>query len=94
VLAHRKKLGRELFAGLPQHLRETALRLAVLLRLAARLCRSRTERATLDVNLEVNARTLTLTLPPGFLAEHPLTQADLAEESERLAAAGLVLIVS
>ena len=63
----------------------------MLLRLAVRLCRSRAERATLDVTLEVNGRNLTLSLPPGFLAEHPLTQADFAEESERLLAAGFVL---
>jgi exopolyphosphatase/guanosine-5'-triphosphate,3'-diphosphate pyrophosphatase len=93
VLAHRKKLTRDIFLTLPQHLRETALRLSLLLRLAVRLCRSRAERATLDVTLEVVGRTLTLSLPQGFLAEHPLTQADFAEESERLAAAGFVLAV-
>ena len=93
VLAHRKKLSRDIFLPLPQHLRETALRLAVLLRLAVRLCRSRAERATLDVGLDVSGRVLTLSLPPGFLAEHPLTQADFAEESERLLASGFALVV-
>jgi len=91
VLSHRKKLTRDSFIILPQHMRELALRLSVLLRLAVRLCRSRAERANLDVTLEVAGRNLTLSLPLGFLADHPLTQADFAEESERLLAAGFVL---
>ncbi len=93
VLAHRKKLSREVFSVLPQHRRETALRLALLLRLAVRLCRSRFETETPDVSLEVANRTLTMTLPAGFLAANPLTQADFAEEVERLAAAGFMLVL-
>lgn len=93
VSAHRKKLSREVFAPLPQQRRETAMRLAILLRLAVRLCRSRFASETPDVSLEVNNRTLIMTLPPGFLAANPLTQADFAEEVERLAAAGFTLVV-
>ena len=46
-----------------------------------------------DVSLEVANRTLTMTLPAGFLAANPLTQADFAEEVERLAAAGFMLVL-
>ena len=93
VAAHRKKLARDAFVTLPLHLREPALMLSVILRLAVRLCRSRSEQTTPDADLEVQGRALTLTLPPGFLGEHPLTQADFAEETERLAAAGFALSV-
>jgi len=93
VLTQRRRIGRDQFVGLPQHLREPTFRLAVLLRLAARLERSPTERTPSDASLNVNGRSLTLTLPDGFVASHPLTQADLEEEVTRLAACGLTLVV-
>ncbi|MFO0744364.1 MAG: Ppx/GppA phosphatase family protein [Myxococcota bacterium] len=93
ILAHRKRIGREQFATLPRHLREMSFRLAVLLRLATRLERSPSERAPSAVSLDVSGRILTLRLPEGFLAAHALTQADLEEEVQRLAAAGLSLVV-
>ena len=93
VLAHRRKLARESFLTLPRHLRETALRLSVLLRLAVRLSRSRSESTAHDLTLDLTGRTLTLTLPSGYLADHPLTQADLDEETERLGAVGFALNV-
>jgi exopolyphosphatase/guanosine-5'-triphosphate,3'-diphosphate pyrophosphatase len=93
VLVHRKKLSRDALDKLPQHLRENCLKLAVLLRLATRLCRSRSQEPTPDVGLEIQGRTLTLTLPEGFLARHPLTQAEFNDEAERLTAAGFGLVV-
>ncbi|MCC6622597.1 MAG: Ppx/GppA family phosphatase [Deltaproteobacteria bacterium] len=93
VGAHRKRVSRDLFVDLPRHLREHAFRLTVLLRLAARLERSPSERAPSAISLEANQRALALRLPEGFLAGHPLTQADLDEEVTRLAAAGLTLVV-
>lgn len=93
VLMHRRRITRDLFVPLPRHLRETTLRLTILLRLAARLTRNRSESVPYDASLEMTGRVLTLTLPSGFLAAHPLTQADLDEETERLGAAGFVLIV-
>jgi exopolyphosphatase/guanosine-5'-triphosphate,3'-diphosphate pyrophosphatase len=97
VMTHRRKLSRDQFVELPRHLRELGFRLAILLRLAARLNRSRTERFLEPRNprpqLDINGRVLSLSLPDGFLATHPLTQADFDEEAERLAAVGLVLVV-
>ncbi|MBL8784520.1 MAG: Ppx/GppA family phosphatase [Deltaproteobacteria bacterium] len=95
VLGHRKKLAREIFVAVPRHLRELGLRLTVLLRLAVRLNRSRSEKPleAQELGLDLSGRVLTLSLPTTFLAEHPLTQADLDEEAERLAAAGFVLLV-
>ncbi len=93
VLTHRRKLGRDIFQDLPPHLRELALKLAVLVRLAVRLNRNRADRPERAVALEAAAKALTLTLPEGYLAAHPLTQADLDEEAERLQGVGLTLVV-
>jgi len=93
VGAHRKRISRDQFAELPRHLREPAFRLSVLLRLAARLERSPSERAPAAIALDVAQRVLTLRLPEGFLAGHPLTQADLDDEIIRLAGAGLSLVI-
>lgn len=93
VLTHRRKLGREIFQDLPPHLREQAMRLAVLLRLAVKLNRNRADRPERAVALEVMGKVLTLVLPEGYLAAHPLTQADLEDEAERLQGAGFTLVV-
>lgn len=108
VLAHRRKLTRDMFVTLPRHLRDLALKLVIALRLATRIHRSRSARDFGDEPtdpsvprtkplsrpaLEVNQRMLTLTLPDGYLAEHPLTQADFDEEAERLGSAGFVLVI-
>lgn len=94
VLAHRRKLTRDMFVGLPRHLRDLALKLVIILRLATRIHRSRSDRdVTGKPALEVNQRMLTLSLPEGYLAEHPLTQADFDDEAERLGGAGFVLVL-
>lgn len=94
VLAHRRKLTRDMFVALPRHLRDLALKLVIILRLATRIHRSRSDRdVTGKPALEVNQRMLTLSLPEGYLAEHPLTQADFDEEAERLGGAGFVLVL-
>jgi len=94
VLAHRRKLVRDLFVTLPRHLRDMALRLTIILRLATRIHRSRSERELEGgSSLEINGRFLTLALPDGFLMSHPLTQADFDEEADRLGGAGFVLVV-
>jgi exopolyphosphatase/guanosine-5'-triphosphate,3'-diphosphate pyrophosphatase len=94
VLAHRRKLTRDMFVPLPRHLRDLALKLTLILRLATRIHRSRSDRdVTGKPALEVNQRMLTLSLPDGYLAEHPLTQADFDEEAERLGGAGFVLVL-
>ncbi|HRE89189.1 MAG TPA: Ppx/GppA phosphatase family protein [Myxococcota bacterium] len=94
VLAHRRKLTRDMFVQLPRHLRDLALKLTLILRLATRIHRSRSDRdVTGKPALEVNQRMLTLSLPDGYLAEHPLTQADFDEEAERLGGAGFVLVL-
>ena len=88
VRTHRRKfptaLWRELSSG--DRIVES---LAVLLRLATLLHRSRTE--VPPVTLVAARRSLELRFAPGWLEAHPLVQADLQEESELLRSSGFEL---
>lgn len=87
VGAHRRKLSLEMIEDLvpPWHLKAEFL--IVLLRLAVLLHRGRGPRALPQVDLEARGRTLEIKFPRGWLADHPLTAADLEQESEYLRAA-------
>jgi len=79
---------------LPADWREPALKLAILLRLAVLLNRSR---STLDmplVELDVAANSLQLTFSPNWLKSNPLTIADLEREQKYLDSAGYSLAFS
>jgi exopolyphosphatase / guanosine-5'-triphosphate,3'-diphosphate pyrophosphatase len=89
IRVHRRKLPRDAFAGLPAAQAERALRLCVLLRLAVHLHHSRTDQPLPALRLSVTGRGLRLRFPRGWLAQHPLTQADLAQEVKYLSAAGV-----
>jgi exopolyphosphatase/guanosine-5'-triphosphate,3'-diphosphate pyrophosphatase len=90
VRAHRRKLPVELFEGKPR----SWLRLAVLLRIAVALHRSRGGEAPLPkLSIEEGKRSLHLRFPAGWLGEHPLTAADLELESAYLEPAGFALTV-
>jgi exopolyphosphatase/guanosine-5'-triphosphate,3'-diphosphate pyrophosphatase len=86
VGAHRRKLVLDDVDDLlpPWHLK--AEYLIVLLRLAVLLHRGRSPRAVPDVELQVKGRAIELRFPKGWLAEHPLTAADLEQEVEYLRA--------
>jgi len=84
VLAHRRKFDRSVFGGLPLPWQRPALRLAILLRLAALIHRSRTGGATPDLKLRVQGRSLRLQVPAAWLDSNPLTLADLEREREFL----------
>jgi exopolyphosphatase/guanosine-5'-triphosphate,3'-diphosphate pyrophosphatase len=88
VRAHRRKLPTELFEDKPR----SWLRLAVLLRLAVALNRSRDSDAPLPkLSIEEGKRSLQLRFRAGWLDQHPLTAADLELESDYLEAAGFDL---
>jgi len=91
VLTQRRKLSAESFAFLPGRLGEQALRLAALLRLAVLLNRSRGSRPLPVPRASAETKRLELTFPEGWLAEHPLSQADLEQETSALAEAGIEL---
>jgi exopolyphosphatase/guanosine-5'-triphosphate,3'-diphosphate pyrophosphatase len=91
---HRRKLQATSLDDLmpPWHVK--ALYLIVLLRLAVLLHRGRGPRSAPEVRLSVQGKSAQLEFPRGWLAEHPLTQVDLDQEAEYLAAAGFRLKVA
>jgi exopolyphosphatase/guanosine-5'-triphosphate,3'-diphosphate pyrophosphatase len=76
---------------LPRHWREQALRLAILLRLAVLLNRSRSAVDMPAVVLSVKEKSLTLAFDASWLEANPLTVADLEREVQFLAAVGYEL---
>ncbi len=92
VRSHRRKLRRGQFRGLPEGVRDRALRLTVLLRLATLLHRNRSARRRLpEVAVTAREGGLELGFPDGWLDEHPLTRADLEQEADYLQRAGFGL---
>lgn len=93
VRAQRRAVPVELLGTLPARLAGPAWRLAVLLRLAALLHRSRTSEALPTLKLTVSAKGLRLDLPREWLEKRPLTANDLDQERKHLAALDLALKV-
>jgi exopolyphosphatase/guanosine-5'-triphosphate,3'-diphosphate pyrophosphatase len=91
VHAHRRKLRASWFEALPVDRPERYLRLAILLRLAVVLNRSRARRAVPNVRVTPKKRALELSFPNGWLTENPLTLADLQQEADHLRTAGFDL---
>ncbi|MBZ0268640.1 exopolyphosphatase, partial [bacterium] len=89
----RRKFPTSEFAPLPDGPRRRIERLAVLLRLAVVMHRSRRPEPITRPSGSVEGDTLCLRFPPGWVESHPLTFADLQGEAEALAAAGHVLRV-
>lgn len=84
VHGHRRKFPVAVFKTLPGRDTQRAERLAVLLRLAVMLHRSHSANALPDMTLNASKRALDIHFPPGWLEEHPLTQADLEQEARNL----------
>jgi len=61
-------------------------RLTILLRLAMVFNRGRSEKTDTFISLEVTKKALNLSLPEGWLEQHPLTETDLAQEHDYLQA--------
>lgn len=89
----RRRLLRETFTELPSGMGDRMLRLCIVLRLAILLNRSRLEALTPRIVSKPNGTSLTLHFEAGWLAQHPLTVADLDQESVFLEAAGFQLAV-
>jgi exopolyphosphatase/guanosine-5'-triphosphate,3'-diphosphate pyrophosphatase len=88
---HRRKLNLEQIEDLvpPWHTRAEFL--IVLLRLAVLLHRGRGPRALPEIDLRPKGRSLEIVFPKGWLHQHPLTAADLEQETEYLRVAGFRL---
>jgi exopolyphosphatase/guanosine-5'-triphosphate,3'-diphosphate pyrophosphatase len=90
IRAHRRKFQAKLFGELPAPWNEAGKILAVILRLAVVLNRSR-HNVPPDTTLDRRDDTIALRFPEGWLNDHPLTSADLEQEAEYLRGADLVL---
>ena len=88
VRAHRRKFPSSLIEELHPSARRPVERLAILLRLAVVLHRSRSPHPLPEPELKVSKKSLQLGFAEGWLAEHPLTRADLESEAAALDAAG------
>lgn len=84
IRAHRRKFPKEEFRGDDPRLLRLQ-RLAILLRIATLMHRSRTGQLPPKISLEADDKSLTLTLDEGWLEQHPLTRLDLAQEASYLA---------
>ncbi|EIC22655.1 exopolyphosphatase [Thiorhodovibrio frisius] len=91
VLAHRRKVPEDAFAGLPESKQDCARRLCVLLRLAVLIHRGRSATAKPNPMLSADENALSLCFPDGWLNNHPLSRLELEEESERLKQVGITL---
>ncbi len=91
VGSHRRRMQRRLFRLLPGRYQRQALRLAVLLRIAATLHRSRASAALPSFTAKGRDDSLALRFPEGWLASHPLTCTDLENEIDYLDRAGVAL---
>ena len=85
VYGHRRKLSEEVFRGIHgAKRRQDVIRLTVLLRIASRLNRSRVEPRPPTPSCAVKGNRIDLHFKAGWLAEHPLTEADFSTEAKRL----------
>ena len=90
VRNHRKKLAAKRLRGLPHLDDDRALRLCLLLRLAVLFNRDRSGRShALDISAHDN--TLTIAADEAWIAQHPLTVAELEQEAHALKAVGYEL---
>ena len=85
IRGHRRKFPVGVFAALPESTAESARRLCVLLRLAALLLRGRGETKLPEFLAVAEGPMVRLVFPDGWLHDHPLTMADLEQESGYLA---------
>lgn len=91
---HRRRLRPEQYSLLLNAGGVTLFRLCLLLRLTVLLHHSRSREPLPRLKLSTDGVGFALRFPRGWLAAHPLTQADLDEEREHLAGIGIALDVS
>lgn len=94
VRAHRRKFPTKLFKDLAAPWNTSAKPMAMLLRLAILLNRSRQATPLPNIELSLSDTQLSVVFPRGWLEGHPLTCADLEEEAKNLTAAGIALSYS
>ncbi len=94
VQSHRRKFPLKQFKDLAPPWHKAAKPLAVILRLAVLLNRSRQADTVPEIGLALTDRSVDVKFPPTWLDSHPLTVADLEQEADYLKPAGLSLTFS
>lgn len=84
VRAHRGKWSDASFKGLPRGWRKSAMRLAILLRIAVILNRGRNLTEPPQIKAQAEKSSLRLCLPQAWLDQHALTCTDLEQDARRL----------
>ncbi len=90
----RRSIPKKYLDQLSEDLQLPTLRLMILLRLALVFNRGRSEQTDTYFKLSVTPKGLHLTLPEGWLSEHPLTEADLEQEKNYLKAIDIRLKIN
>ncbi len=91
VRLHRRKFVDKQFNDLAQPWNTAARTLSIILRLAILLNRSRHVDSTPQFKLSLNKKRMDIRFEKNWLADNPLTQADLAQEASYLETAGIKL---
>ena len=91
VRSHRRKISRSLFKALPPPWNVDALILTIILRLSVLLHRNRQEHDKPDFKISLARSKVRLQFPGHWLAQAPLTHADLIQEADYLKSAGFKL---
>lgn len=94
VRGHRRKLPLSALSDLPDQDQTSSLRLCLLLRLAVRLHHARRDGVPDGLTLRARGKWLELAFPENWLAEHPLTRANLEEEQRYWRAASYELALT
>lgn len=94
IRSHRQKFPIHIFDILPEEYIAAAMRLAIILRIAVILHRSRADIVLPELVVSVRKDKLELQFPAGWFDDHALTLADLENEVELLKPAGIELILS
>jgi exopolyphosphatase / guanosine-5'-triphosphate,3'-diphosphate pyrophosphatase len=91
IRGHRRKYPVAELGNLPRSAAKAVRYLCLLLRLSVVLHRSQTDQPLPSIQLEASDANIKLLFPAGWLDRHPLTRADLEQEANYLAVAGIEL---
>lgn len=94
VRLHRRKITLDLFSQLNDETKDNLVKLMIILRLAITLNRSRNKIKAPEIDVKISGKKIELLFKDGWLAQHPLTEADLETEAGYLAVTGYKLIFS
>jgi exopolyphosphatase/guanosine-5'-triphosphate,3'-diphosphate pyrophosphatase len=92
VISHRRKLSFKTFSNLPYPWDKNMIYLVIALRLAVVLHRNRNEADLPPFKCTLSEQSLILKFPTDWLAQYPLTLADLNDEAKHLTNIGFQLI--